>query len=294
MKTLSACIVAVVIVSAHGTAAAQDALAKGKALYAAANYDEALKVLESAEGATRREVSQYRALCFFALGRTADAEREMASIVESDPLFTLDDDDLAPRVVNLFADVRRKVLPSVIRSKFAEGKRLFGEGDRGRARIEFEHLVRLLDDPAVASNKDLSDLKIVASGFRDLAAVAPASPTAPPTPAPAPATASPTAAKSGAPAPRSTVVIPAATIQQTLPTWQPRDPFVQGREFIGAVKVIIDENGRGASATIERSIHSEYDRLLLASAQRWLYKPATREGVAIPSEKLVEVRVRTR
>jgi TonB family protein len=290
MKTLVACVVAVAIVSADGTVAAQDALAKAKTLYTAANYDEALKVLESSEGAARPEVSQYRALCFLALGRTADAEREIAAVIEADPLFTPDENEVAPRVVNLFADVRRQMLPSIIRSKFAEGKRLFSEGNRGRARTEFESILRLLDDPAAAANTDLADLKIVAAGFADLTAIAPPPPPAQPAQAPT----SSTAVKPGAAAPRSTVVIPAATIQQTLPNWQPRDPFVQGREFIGAVKVIIDENGRVASATIERSIHSEYDRLLLASAQRWLYKPATREGVAIPSEKLVEVQVRTR
>jgi TonB family protein len=290
MKTLIAAVVVAVIVSVDGTVAAQDALAKAKTLYAAANYEEALKVLESSEGAPRPEVGQYRALCFFALGRTDEAQREVAAVIAADPLFTPDKDEVAPRVVTLFADVRRKMLPSIIRAKFAEGKRLFSEGNRGRARTEFEGILRLLDDPAVASNTDLSDLKIVAAGFADLTAIAPAPPPAEPAPAPT----SPTAVKPVTAAPRSTVVIPAATIQQTLPSWQPRDPFVRGREFIGAVRVIIDENGSVVSATIERSIHAEYDRLLLAAARRWLYKPATREGVGIPSEKLVEVHVRTR
>ena len=48
MKTLVACVVAVAIVSADGTVAAQDALAKAKTLYTAANYDEALTSFKQA------------------------------------------------------------------------------------------------------------------------------------------------------------------------------------------------------------------------------------------------------
>jgi TonB family protein len=90
------------------------------------------------------------------------------------------------------------------------------------------------------------------------------------------------------------VVIPPTVIQQTIPTWQPRDPFAQRRELVGAVKVAINETGRVATATIERSIHPEYDRIVLTWARRWRYRPATRDGVQIPSEKIVEIHVRPR
>jgi TonB family protein len=89
-------------------------------------------------------------------------------------------------------------------------------------------------------------------------------------------------------------VIPPVAIQQALPDWRPRDPSAVSREFSGAVKVLIDASGKVTAATIERSIHPEYDRLVLASAQRWSYRPASRGGVAITSEKIVEIRLRTR
>lgn len=291
MKTRIIGVVAAAIVSAWGTAAAQDGLAKAKTLYAAANYEDALKLLESSDGAASKpEVSQYRALCLLALGRTADAEREAAIVIEADPFFAPDKDDVAPRVVSLFTDVRRKLLPSIIRSKFDGAKRLFSDGNRDHASREFQGVLRLLDDPVLTANAVLTDLKVVAAGFVDLAAATPAAP--PAQPISAESEASRAAAVAAAP---RVVVVPAATIRQTLPAnWQPRDPFSQGREFAGAVKVLIDENGKVIAATIERSIHPEYDRLVLESTHRWLYKPATRDGVQFPSEKLVEIRVRTR
>jgi TonB family protein len=292
-RTISA--FAVLVLSIVGTAGAQDALSQAKTLYAAANYEEALKLLDSSDGGTSTpEVSQYRALCLLALGRTADAEREAAAVIAIDPFFMPDEDDVAPRVVNLFTDVRRQLLPSIIRLRFDGAKRLFSAGNRDQARREFQSVVRLLDDPVLTTNGVLTDLKIVAQGFVDLAASTPAAPAVPPPPSsPAPA-AQPASEAAPAAASRKVVVVPAATIQQTLPSWQPRDPFSRGREFDGAVRVLIDENGRVISATIERSIHREYDPLLLESTQRWRYKPATRDGVQIRSEKLVEVRVRTR
>jgi TonB family protein len=286
MKTRFICVVAVGMISAGGTAAAQDALAQAKTLYAAANYEEALKLLGSSDG-SRTEVSQYRALCLLALGRTADAEREAAAVVEADPLFRPDEADVAPRVVSLFADVRRRLLPPIIRSKFDEAKRLFGEGNRDRARSEFGVVLRLLDDPVLIENTVLTDLKIVAEGFVDLVASTPAPPVLQPALPPAP---QPGSAANAASSTR-VVETPAAPIQQTIPAWQPRDPFAQRRELVGAVRVAIDETGKVTAATIERSIHPEYDRLVIIGAQRWRYQPATREGVPIPSEKIVEIRV---
>jgi TonB family protein len=268
-------------------AVAQDALAQAKTLYGAANYAEALKLLESAAGTSTQEARQYRALCFLALGRTAEAEREAAAVVEADPFFKPDEDDVAPRVVNLFASARRKLLPSIIRATFDDAKRLFSEGNRERARTRFEDVLRLLDDSALEANSVLSDLKIVAAGFVDLAGSTPSPPALQAAREPAPAAGATT---SVAPV----LVTPAESIQQALPSWQPRDPFALGREFVGAVRVVIDETGRVATATIERSIHPEYDRLLLNATQKWRYKPATQNGVQVPSHKVVEIRLRTK
>jgi TonB family protein len=227
-------------------------------------------------------------MCLLALGRTADAERAATAVIEADPFFKPDDADLSPRVVDLFSDVRRRVLPSMIRSRFDEAKRSFSEGNRDRARGEFESLVRLIDDPVLSGNT-LTDLKVVAAAFVDLVGASTPAPALQPALPPAPGVAAAAAIPSS-----RVVVIPATVIQQTIPTWQPRDPFAQRRELVGAVKVAINETGRVATATIERSIHPEYDRIVLTWARRWRYRPATRDGVQIPSEKIVEIRVRPR
>jgi TonB family protein len=282
-------LVALAVMSGVGTAAGQDALARAKTLYADANYEGALKLLESSGGSLSiLEVNQYRAMCLLALGRPADAERAAAAAIEADPFFKPDDADVSPRVVNLFSDVRRRVLPSMIQSRFDEAKRSFSEGNRDRARGEFENVVRLIDDPVLSGNI-LTDLKVVAAAFVELVAASTPAPSLRAALPPAPGV----AAAAAIPASRA-AVIPAAVVQQTLPSWQPRDPFAQRRELGGTVKVAIDETGKVTAATIERSIHPEYDRVVLIWARRWRYQPATREGVPIPSEKIVVIRVRPR
>jgi TonB family protein len=288
MTTRIICVAVAAALIGGRPAAAQDALAQAKTLYAAANYADALKLLDSASGTPTTEARQYRALCFLALGQTADAEREAAAVVQADPFFKPDEAEVAPRVIDLFASARRKLLPSIIRITFDDAKLLFSAGHRERARARFEDVLRLLEDPALEANSVLSDLKIVAAGFVDLTGSTPAPPMLQAAREPAPA-----AAPAAAAVARVTVT-PAESIQQPLPSWQPRDPFASGREFVGTVRVVIDETGRVATATIERSIHPEYDRLLLAATQRWRYKPATQNGVQVPSDKVVEIRMRTK
>lgn len=287
MTTRIICAAVAALIIGGRPAAAQDALAQAKTLYAAANYTDALKLLDSAAGTPTTEARQYRALCFLALGQTAEAEREAAAVVEADPFFKPNEDDVAPRVVNLFASARRTLLPSIIRSTFDDAKRMFSAGNREGARTKFENVLQLLDDPALEATSVLADLKIVAAGFVDLAASAPSPPALEGAREPAPAAGAATSVA-------RVTVTPAESIQQAIPSWQPRDPFASGRDFVGAVRVVIDETGRVTTATIERSIHPEYDRLLLTAAQRWRYKPATRNGTQVPSDKVVEIRLRTK
>ena len=45
------------------------------------------------------------------------------------------------------------------------------------------------------------------------------------------------------------------------------------------------------SAEIIKSVHPAYDQALLRAARGWIYEPAKKDGVPIPSEKTVEVSV---
>jgi len=288
-------ILVAVIASVSQTAVAQDRLADARTLYDTAAYEDALKLLDqlSGPGATP-EVHQYRALCLIALGRADAAERAIEVVLAANPFFTPDSREVAPRVVAMFAETRRKLLPQMVRRVFAEARTLFRDGDRRRAIERFDEVIRLLDDTALSEDQELADLKLVASGFVELSraqppAVQPVRPTQPAeatTPA-ATASANPTTVAE----PRNTVVTPPVAISQVLPQWRPPDASTARRGFSGAVRVIIDADGKVTSAEIERSVYPPYDRAVLEAARGWLYKPATRNGKPIGSETTVEIKL---
>lgn len=84
-------------------------------------------------------------------------------------------------------------------------------------------------------------------------------------------------------------VVGPVTLLQTLPRWVPTDIDDRRREFRGTLELVIDDTGSVVRATVQRSIHRQYDPLLLAAAPAWKFKPATRNGVPIAYVKLVEI-----
>ena len=124
---------------AAAPAPAQDLLAEAQAQYAEAAYEEALATLARAEERTpdRLEVHQYRAFCLIALGRMAEAERSLTAIVRANPTFVPSPTEVAPRVVALFADLRRKLLPGIARSTFADARTAFQEQATDKAVQQF-------------------------------------------------------------------------------------------------------------------------------------------------------------
>jgi len=69
------------------------------------------------------------------------------------------------------------------------------------------------------------------------------------------------------------------------------DPVSRATEFRGAIRVQISAEGRVINVELIRSVHPAYDQALLRAARTWLYEPAKKDGVPIPSEKTVEVAV---
>src|SRR2546425_7065430 len=95
----------------------QDALSAARDLYASAAYEDALAVLSRLPEACRpadeaRAISQYRAFCLLALGRSVEAERAIETIISRDPTFRPLANDVSPRVRAAFTDVRRRILPT--------------------------------------------------------------------------------------------------------------------------------------------------------------------------------------
>jgi len=88
--------------------------------------------------------------------------------------------------------------------------------------------------------------------------------------------------------------VPAVPISQTLPPWQPSPGVMAQLGFVGAVRVTIDETGKVTGAVMDPSVYPPYDRLVLAAARAWTYQPATRNGQAVNSDRLVEIVLRPR
>lgn len=290
MKTLSFLLV-ISTASLATPAAAQDALEEAKAHYAAAAYEEALSTLTRVEAlppvsaaspASRVELEQYRAFCFIALGKMAEAERAVASLVATDPKYVPSTNVASPKILQIVSEMRRKELPGVARRLFDDGRAAFKEKQFARAQQSFDLLLELLDDTAMKGRPETEDLRVLAEGF---AALTDASAAPPPKPEPAPA---------AVPTRTEILVVPPVAVQQTLPDWSPPDNVAASRDYVGSLKVIIGADGKVKTATIERATYPTYDARLLLAARDWVYKPALRNGEPVESEKLIAIQLRRR
>ncbi|HEY6508973.1 MAG TPA: TonB family protein [Vicinamibacterales bacterium] len=314
--------VALLLLSGAGTAGlrAQDALDKAKSLYLEAAYEDALAVLDASTTLTTADGYLYRALCLLALGRSAEADAAITRSIEVDPQATAARQDLSPRVAAVVADARRRALPDVAKRRVTEGRLLFQKGDKAAAAVQFTSAIRVLDDPVLANQSELQDLKMLASGFLDLIRAQTPPPTLAAAPAAAPA-ASPAATSSPGPSsPASPVVAPArepvpasgpvpapgpttaatatttrpTPISQVMPAWRPPDANAARQALRGSVLITIDPAGRVTSAVMQQVVHPAYDRLLLAAARSWRYQPALRDGQPISSQLVVPIVVQAR
>src|SRR5436190_5627909 len=169
-------------------AAADNTLATARDLYASAAYEDALVILNQLSEATHgpddeRAIQQYRAFCLLALGRTADAEQAIAAVVAVQPRYQPGEADVSPRVRTTFAEVRKRVLPTVIQQQYAIAKSSYDRKNYAEAAERFNYVLDVLNETdlrAAAAQPPLSDLRTLATGFRDLAVTAATPPPAPP------------------------------------------------------------------------------------------------------------------
>jgi TonB family protein len=265
-------------------ASAQEPLQQIKTLYASAAYEDALSMIARLQASGRKaEYEQYRVFCLVALGRTAEAEKAIASVVEADPSFVPDAREMSPRIRDMFARTRRAMVPDIAHRLYLDARESLNRQDKAAATAKFEAVVRLIDSTAGDKAADaeeplLYELRLLASGFLDLSRAADARP--------APAVRQPSTV------PSIDIVAP-TPIRQELPAWTPPELW-NAREFRGAIRVFISEQGRVTDAELSPSIHPAYDRLLLAAAKAWQYQPATRNGSPVASEKVIEVVLKPR
>jgi TonB family protein len=273
---------------------AQDPLAAARDLYASAQYDEALGILDRlSEGAPREQrqsIDLYRSLCLLAVGRRDDADRAIESIIARDPLYR-PDADLPPRTRTAFSDVKKRVLPAVVQQRYDEAKRTFERGQFETAAEAFQRVIDALNDPdigAAATQPPLSDLRTLALGFHNLSVKS--IPPPPPPPAP-PVVVAPeppvkvapriyTGEEAGVRAP--------VTLAQELPRYPGIVPFAGIK---GVVEVVIGENGSVESAAMVVPVTNSYDKQVLAAVDKWQYRPATLNGVAVKFRKRVQINI---
>jgi hypothetical protein len=296
MRTRIAALVVLMATAAAG-AAAQDSVDAARELYAAAAYEEALAVLNRLHPADRpaveaRSIEQYRAFCLLALGRGPEAERAIAAVVTGEPLYHPQQSDVSPRVLSMFTDVRRRMLPGIVQQRYADAKAAYDRKEFAAASAGFKEVLTMLADPDVASaasQPPLLDIKTLAAGFQDLATNAAAPPpppvvVAPPPPLPpVPARADPNRIYGVA---DSNVVAP-TVVRQELPPY----PTVVTAAMQGAMDIVIDENGSVMATSMRTPVSPLYDSHALAAARSWRYRPATLNGLPVKYRKTIQIAI---
>lgn len=280
---LSVILTASIALSVPG-AAQHDALAQAKALYGSAAYDDALAMLDRLQQGSVREtgleVALYRMFCLIVLDRGEEAAGVIEEIVTADPFFVPSANQASPRIRTIFEESRHALLPTLVRQLYADARDAFTRKDLAAAK-QFEQLVTLLDDPGLRADASLADLRMLATGFRDLAAANTAS------------------AASGRSDPRASAGVQVATdadagviapvpLSQSMPQWSPTGADAR-RSFTGELEVIIDERGSVSAARLRQPVHPTYDDVIVRQARSWKYRPATREGV--PTRFLRVIRI---
>jgi tetratricopeptide (TPR) repeat protein len=297
---------------------AQEAIATARELYTGAAYRDALGMLDRLATTvnTDREravIDQYRALCLLGLNRPEEAAAAAEAMVRHDPLNKLAEADLSPRTRRLFDDARARVVPTIAQDRYERAKDDYQQGRAREALAGFDEVMAILDASSAAGDTSprLADLRVLATGFRDLASAAvqadpasamptasqprfpspatrgaqvPVATTAPAPALPAPADSAPDSPATDTPPPMET---PPETVRQDVPPW-PRDLLFPS-PAIAIIEVVIGPNGRVLEARLQRPVHPRYDQLLLAAAYKWTYRPALRDGAPTPFVKAVRI-----
>ena len=276
---------------------AQAPLDVARDLYATADYEKALTLLDdliarNQVGPKRDEADLYRALCFLALGKRDDADRAVEMIVQRDPLYRAPN-DIAPRMRTAFGEAKKRLLPGIIQQHYNVAKVEFDNKNFGVAGEGFQRVLDALNDPDMkhaASQSPLADLKTLAQGFRDLSVQAVPKP--PPVaayvalPPPVPQQQKPAVAKiyTGT----EPGVIPPVAIVQDFPKFPGRVP---SGGIAGAVEIVIDQNGSVESAKMQTPVLSGYDDIVVNAARHWRYQPARVNGQPVKFRKSIRITV---
>ncbi len=299
MITATTVALALATMLAQGPAAisAADDLSAVKDLYASASFEEALTRLAGAEDRLGKEqTEQYRALCLLGLGRTEEAQSSLERMVAAKPLYSIPESDVSPRLVAMFREVRKRMLPGAARDLYAKAKADYDAKQYASAASQFRDMLAVINDADMGDRAaSLSDLKMLGEGFLKLAdgevvaaaraaqaaaaaraaAVTPVVPVAPPAPVIYSAD--------------DKSVVPPADVERRLPMWNPPTVMARTTEYRGVLELIIDERGAVESAVLRKPVAPTYDPVLLIAAKSWKFQPATRDGVPVKYRKSIDI-----
>ncbi len=293
--SVATCTVAVLLLSGPRLHA-EDSLEAARQLYASAEYTSALSMLNALSNVDspreeRRAIALYRTLCLLAVGRGAEADRAIESMVSADPLYRPDADEIPPRMRTAIAEARKKMLPAILQEKYKDSKASFDRQDFSRAAFGFKEMLDGLADPDIsvaASQSPLADLKTLAIGFYELSSKALVPPLAAP-PAKAEALLPP--------GPPATIqapklytaddrnVVPPQAIRQEIPAFPGRVTMTK----TGVLELVIDRSGNVESAMMRVPVSAQYDRMATNAAKNWQYQPATVDGSPVKFVKRIQV-----
>ena len=265
-------------------------LAAARTLYASAEYGGALDMLngllsQNPPATDRQAIELYRALCLVAVGNSTEASRIIEGMITEDPLYRPASDDVPPRLRSAFTETRRRLLPAIVQQAYVGAKGAFDKKDYAAAVAGFTRVLAGLSDPDIESasaQPPLSDLRLLATGFHDLALKAVAPP-APPPVAPAPEPVVERTARIYSPSDGD--VAPPAIIRQAVPPYPGR--VLTAGSLV--VEVLIDDTGAVEAATMEGQPNPAYDRIVLAAARSWQYHPATLNGRPVKYRKRIQL-----
>jgi hypothetical protein len=287
-------------------ARAQASLSRAKELYASANYDEALSMLNtlgfSSNESDAPAVAMYRVLCLVAVGRTQEVDTAIDRLVAQHPLYRPPSDEMSPRIQKAVSSARVRLLPVMVQRRYEESKTAYDRGDFAASSAGFKWVLSALSDPDLSylsAQSPLSDIKTLSAGFVDLSEKALAPPPVALTPAVVNIAPPPAASASASTAPTtnrgrdlkrifsvedSDVVAPVIAKQA-----MPRFPGLLTQAAVGVLEIVIDPAGNVESARLVESVHQTYDPVLLAAAKKWQYAPAVLDGTTVRYLKRIQV-----
>jgi TonB family protein len=278
---------------------AQESIQAAQTLYASASYDEALALLDRLQGqqlppADVRSLQQSRALCLLALGRSQDADVAIEAVVNTDPLYRPDESTASPRVRAAFRDVRMRLLPSIIKTRYNAARGLYNEQRWSDAIPALQEVQSLVADQDLTEEqrKGVGEYKVLAEGFLKLAEAAAAPPPPPGAPdakaadVPAVAVAPPAVDYDRLFDAEDAGVTPPVTIRQEMPRWVKGALPLPGP---GTVDIIISKTGVIERATIVQRMVNYYDRQVLDATKNWRYQPAQLDGRPVRFKKQIRI-----